>query len=94
MAEPVKSGTRSKEEIEKWTCNECEAVPPGPEVTGWEALAQLGRTISSLFGGGSEHAQVATKSFHDLSGRLISGEQVKFDMFKGKVLLVVNVATQ
>eukprot|EP00438_Fugacium_kawagutii_P015381 Skav225141 [mRNA] locus=scaffold1056:178571:181910:- [translate_table: standard] len=32
-------GLLKSEEIEKWTCNECEAVPPGPEVTGWEASA-------------------------------------------------------
>ncbi|CAL1164087.1 unnamed protein product [Cladocopium goreaui] len=58
------------------------------------AVTQVGRTLLALVGGGGETSKVATRSLHDLSARLISGESVKFDMFKGKVLLVVNVATQ
>eukprot|EP00435_Cladocopium_sp_Y103_P048379 s178_g14.t1 len=93
MAGPVRSGTRTQEELQPHLCHDCEGAP-APEVGTWEAVTQFGRTLLSLCGGGAETSKVATRSLHDLSARLISGESVKFDMFKGKVLLVVNVATQ
>ena len=46
------------------------------------------------FGFGQEKPKVATETFHELTARMNSGEAVKFDMFKGKVLMVVNVATE
>ncbi len=33
-------------------------------------------------------------SFHDLTMTSITGEEVSFDQFKGKVCLVVNVASR
>lgn len=90
----MKINKGDKEEVEEWICKECEGVVAAPEVSGWEATKQVGRTIMSLLGGGAETAKVATDSFYGLTGRLLSGEQVSFDMFKGKVLLVVNVATK
>lgn len=89
----VKSGTRTQEDLAPHICHDCEGVP-APEVGTWEALTQIKRTLLALVGGGTETSKVATRSFHDLSAHLNSGESVKFDMFKGKVLLVVNVATQ
>lgn len=89
----VKSSTRTQEELAPHICHDCESAP-APEVGTWEAVTQVGRTLLALVGGGGETSKVATRSLHDLSARLISGESVKFDMFKGKVLLVVNVATQ
>jgi len=90
----VKSGSRSKEELEKFACDEAEAPTASPEVDGREAARQLGRTIMSCFGFGQEKPKVATETFHELTARMNSGEVVKFDMFKGKVLMVVNVATE
>ena len=90
----VKSGSRSKEELEKFACDEAEAPAASPEVDGREAARQLGRTIMSCFGFGQEKPKVATETFHELTARMNSGEAVKFDMFKGKVLMVVNVATE
>eukprot|EP00439_Symbiodinium_sp_Y106_P084641 s451_g26.t1 len=88
------STTRPQADLEPHLCPECEGMPPAPEVDGWEATKQIGRTLASLCGGGGETATVATENFHDLHARLISNENVKFAMFKNKVALVVNVATQ
>jgi len=32
-------------------------------------------------------------TFHELSAKLIDGEEMKFDTLRGKVVLVVNVAS-
>ncbi|CAE7222871.1 unnamed protein product [Symbiodinium natans] len=90
----LKSTSRPQADLAPHLCEHCEAMPKTPEVDGWEAFKQIGRTLSSLCGGGGEVATVATESFHDLHARLITGEAVKFAMFKDTVSLVVNVATQ
>ncbi|CAE7676605.1 GPX6 [Symbiodinium pilosum] len=89
----VKSTTRPQAEVEPFVCADCEAVPT-PEVDGWEATKQVFRTLGSLCGGGSEVPTVVTENFHELHARLLSGEMVKFAMFKNTVTLVVNVATK
>jgi len=42
----------------------------------------------------SQAADGGQLAFHDLSAKSISGEEVKFSEFKGKVVLVVNIASQ
>ncbi|KAI3426070.1 hypothetical protein D9Q98_008038 [Chlorella vulgaris] len=68
--------------------------------------AQLRRTVSAaparkanmqsvraLFGGGGSSAATSSSPIYDFKVKGIDGSEVKLDRYKGKVLLVVNVAS-
>ena len=50
--------------------------------------------IKALFGGSSAYEKVSAKSLSELSAKAISGRTVDFASFKGKPVLVVNVASK
>jgi glutathione peroxidase len=50
--------------------------------------------ILALFISTTILAQAQTKNFHDFEAKTISGETIKMSDFKGKKLLVVNVASK
>ena len=45
-------------------------------------------------GGSNSHSEVTLENFYDLSMKSIDGENIAFDSFKGKLLLIVNVASK
>jgi len=51
-------------------------------------------TSSLLFGVTEAMAEDPVKNFYDLTAKSISGEEMQLSHFKGKVLLVVNTASQ
>ncbi len=55
----------------------------------WQSLA-LAATVFCLSGG----ASVAADSVHEFTMKSIDGEDVKLSDYKGKVLLIVNVASE
>jgi hypothetical protein len=50
--------------------------------------------FGALFGGGGGDEEVSAKSLSELSAKAISGRTVDFASFKGKPVLVVNVASK
>jgi hypothetical protein len=50
--------------------------------------------VKGLFGGGGGDEEVSAKSLSELSAKAISGRTVDFASFKGKPVLVVNVASK
>ncbi len=51
------------------------------------------QSVRAFFGGGDK-AATSSKSAHDFTVKSIDGEDVPLSKYAGKVMLVVNVASQ
>ena len=73
--------------------------PREPLETACDAsVARRGRnmwsSIKSFFGSHEDVSSHGAKTFHDITAVSNAGDSVSMAQFKGKVLIVVNVATQ
>jgi len=88
-------GTLSTDaDLSSWVCEQCQGIPGAPQVGKLEVFKQFFRSIMGQIGIGFDKPTVATTSFFELTSRLVTGEIVYFEKFRGKVTLVVNVASQ
>mmetsp|Transcript_37407 Transcript_37407/g.89955 ORF Transcript_37407/g.89955 Transcript_37407/m.89955 type:complete len:188 (-) Transcript_37407:875-1438(-) len=80
-------------EVEKYICELCETKDAAPEGK-TSMLKTLGRTLAYATGIGTDKPIVAVDDLYKLAARLITGEKISLEKFRGKVTLVVNTASK
>mmetsp|Transcript_93943 Transcript_93943/g.214830 ORF Transcript_93943/g.214830 Transcript_93943/m.214830 type:complete len:133 (+) Transcript_93943:206-604(+) len=80
-------------EVEKYICELCETKDATPEGK-TSILKTLGRTLAYATGIGTDKPVVAVDELYKLAAKLITGEKISLEKFRGKVTLVVNTASK
>ena len=89
LARPTSAPKSTASRSAFFTGSRLAAAAPAPRAAARRSSMQ--ESVRALFGGGS--AATAGKSVYDFEVTSIDGRPIKFDRFKGKVLLIVNVAS-
>eukprot|EP00927_Polykrikos_kofoidii_P083559 TRINITY_DN8586_c0_g1_i1.p3 TRINITY_DN8586_c0_g1~~TRINITY_DN8586_c0_g1_i1.p3 ORF type:complete len:103 (+),score=13.06 TRINITY_DN8586_c0_g1_i1:71-379(+) len=74
--------------------DQLDCVAPPSEMNKWKAIWSLFRSGVSNLRGTHDVPIVAAKEFFQLTGSLIDGSPLSFEAFRGKVTLVVNIASK
>mmetsp|Transcript_68796 Transcript_68796/g.165121 ORF Transcript_68796/g.165121 Transcript_68796/m.165121 type:complete len:86 (+) Transcript_68796:90-347(+) len=78
----------------QFICTDCPAPAPAPALGRFSAFKEVLRVASSNLGIVVDQASVSTGDFCALNSKLITGEILRFEKFRGKVTLVANVASK